>query len=258
MIGQVVAWLTDPAHWQGPDGVPTHLVEHVAYSLAAVAVAAVIGLPLGLVIGHTGRGTFAVAAVANAMRALPTLGLLTLFVLLLLPHVASDWVYLGPGEAVLFLLALPPILANTYSGVQNAPPEVRDAAQGMGMTGTGVLLRVELPCALPLILSGVRAAVLQCIATATVFAYVTLGGFGRYIVDGLDQRDFPKMASGAVLVAALALIADGLLVLLTRAAVSPGVSGRAGRATRNDHARALSRARGWLHPAQTLSRQELP
>jgi osmoprotectant transport system permease protein len=257
MISSIISWLTDPAHWHGPDGVPVHLAEHVGYSLAAVLVAAAVGLPLGLAIGHTGRGTFAVAAVANAMRAVPTLGLLTLLVLLLLPHVTNDWVYLGPGEAVLFLLALPPILTNSYAGVQNVPPDARDAAEGMGMTGFGVLLRVELPCALPLILSGVRAAVLQCIATATVLAYVTLGGFGRYIVDGLAQRDFPQMGSGALLVALLALLADGLLVLLARAVVSPGVSGRAGRATRPGHPRGPSRARGRFHPAHPLSPQEL-
>jgi osmoprotectant transport system permease protein len=248
VIGSIVSWLTDPAHWQGSDGIPTHLGEHVLYSLAAVLLAAVVALPLGLAIGHTGRGTVLVAGVANAMRAVPTLGLL--------PHVTSDWVYLGPGEGVLFLLALPPILTNTYAGVQNVPPEVRDAAEGMGMTGLDVLLKVELPCALPLILSGLRAAVLQCVATATVLAYVTLGGFGRYIIDGLAQRDFPQMASGALLVAVLALLADGLLVLLTRAVVSPGVSGRAGRAARSDRARGPQRTRERLDPAHTLVGQE--
>jgi osmoprotectant transport system permease protein len=257
VIRDILDWLGDPAHWQGPDGVPTHVAEHLGYSFAAVALAVLIGVPIGLVIGHTGRGTVAVAGLANAVRALPTLGLLTLFVILLLPHVANDWVYLGPGEAVLFLLALPPVLTNTYAGVQNVPPDVRDAARGMGMTGRGVLLRVELPCALPLVLSGVRAAVLQCIATATVLAYVTLGGLGRYIIDGLAQRDFPQMASGALVVAVLALIADGLLVLLTRAVVSPGVSGRAGRAARSGHARARARARGRFHPSATTVRQEL-
>jgi osmoprotectant transport system permease protein len=259
VIGDIAGWLTDPAHWHGPDGVPAHLVEHLGYTLGAVALAVLVGLPLGLVIGHTGRGTVVVAGLANAVRALPTLGLLTLFVLVVLPHVASDWAYLGPGEAVLFLLAVPPVLTSAYAGVQNVPPQVRDAAEGMGMTGPGVLFRVELPCALPLILSGVRAAVLQCIATATVLALVTLGGFGRYIIDGLAQRDFPKMASGALLVASLALIADGALVLVERVAVSPGVSGRAGRTARPALAHAVARARGRSlpsDPARIPSRQE--
>jgi osmoprotectant transport system permease protein len=229
MIGSIVRWLADPAHWQGPDGVPTRLLEHVGYTLVAVCLAAVVALPLGLVIGHTRRGTVLVAGIANAVRALPTLGLLILFVILLLPRLASDLVYLIPAEAVLVLLALPPILVNTYAGVQGVPPEVRDAAEGMGMTATGVLLRVELPVALPLILSGLRAAVLQAVATATVVAYVSLGGLGRFIIDGLAQRDFPQMAAGALLVAGLALFAEGLLVLLTRAVVSPGVSGRLDR-----------------------------
>jgi osmoprotectant transport system permease protein len=263
MTGAIWSWLTAGEHWTGPDGIPARLAEHLGYTLIAVAIAAVIALPLGLLIGHTGRGTFLVAGAANAVRALPTLGLLILFVILLSPHISSDLVYQIPGEAVLVLLALPPILTNTYAGVQNVPAEVRDAAQGMGMTGSGVLARVELPMALPLVLSGVRAATLQCVATATVIAYVSLGGLGRYIVDGVARRDFPMMASGALLVAVLALVADGVLALLTRAVVSPGISGRAGRAgprSRSDHVRASLRARGRFHPAQPVpsipSRQE--
>ena len=226
MIGNIVAWLAAGANWTGADGVPNRLLEHLGYSLLAVAISALIALPVGLAIGHTGRGTFLVAGLANALRALPTLGVLILFVILLSARISSSSVYLLASEAVLVLLAVPPILSNTYAGVQNVPPEARDAAEGMGMTGGQVLARVELPCALPLVLSGLRAATLQCIATATVAAYVSLGGFGRYIVDGLAQRDFPQMASGALLVAVLALAADGILVLLQRAVVSPGVSGR--------------------------------
>lgn len=221
MIGAILDWLTDPAHWQGPDGVPVRLGEHLEYTAVAVVIAALVALPVGLLVGHTRRGTVIVAGTANALRALPTLGLLILFVILLLPHLSSELVYLLPSEAVLVLLAVPPILTTTYAGVQNVPAAVRDAAEGMGMTGAEVLLRVELPVALPLILSGLRAATLQVIATATVTAYVSLGGFGRYIVDGLAQRDFPQMAGGALLVAALALIAEGVLVLVTRAAAYP-------------------------------------
>ena len=260
MIGDVVGWLTDPAHWSGVDGIPTHLFEHVWYSLLAVVVAAAIALPLGLLIGHTGRGTFVVAGLANGLRALPTLGLLILFVILLSPHITGTLVYLLPSEIVLVLLAVPPILTSTYAGVQNVPPAVRDAAEGMGMTGFRVLTRVELPCALPLLLSGVRAATLQCIATATVAAYVSLGGFGRYVVDGLAQRDFPQMAAGAVLVAGLALVADALLVLLERLTVSPGVSGRFGApagAGGSGRVRGMSRMVQRFLPLRTnLSRQE--
>jgi len=226
MIGSILDWLTASEHWSGPDGIPVHLWQHLWYSVLAVAIGTVIALPIGLAIGHTGRGTFLVAGTANVLRALPTLGLLILLVIVLSPRITSDLIYLLAAEIVLVLLAVPPILTNSYAGIQNVPPAVRDAAEGMGMTGRQVLLRVEFPCALPLILSGVRAAVLQCVATATVAAYVSLGGFGRYVVDGLASRDFPQMASGAFCVALLALLAEGVLLVLERAVVSPGVSGR--------------------------------
>jgi osmoprotectant transport system permease protein len=185
MIGTVLRWLTTPDHWTGPDGIPVHLLEHLEYALIAVVVAAVLALPAGLVIGHTGRGTVLVATLANTLRALPTLGLLVLVVIELAPRITSDAVYLLSSEVVLVLLAVPSILSSTYAGVQNLPPATRDAAEGMGMTGSQVLLRVELPCALPLILSGVRAAMLQCVATATVAAVVSLGGLGRPAAAGL-------------------------------------------------------------------------
>jgi osmoprotectant transport system permease protein len=228
VIGDVTTWLTTAAHWQGAEGVPARLREHLGYSLVAVLVALAVALPLGLWIGHTGRGTFLVAGIANSLRALPTLGLLILFVILLAPHLTgkSDLVYLLPCEAVLVLLAVPPILTTTYAGVQNVPPTVRDAATGMGMNGRQVLFRVEVPCALPLIVSGARSATLQCVATATVGAYISLGGLGRYVVDGVAQQDYPQMASGALLVAARALLVDALIALGQRALVSPGVSGR--------------------------------
>jgi osmoprotectant transport system permease protein len=226
VIGQVGAWLADPAHWQGSDGIPAHLLEHVGYSLVAVTLAVAVALPLGLLIGHTGRGTALVAGVANSLRALPTLGLLILFVIMLAPHVTGDLVYLVPSEAVLALLAVPPVLTSSYAGVQNVPAAVREAARGMGMTGGQVLRQVEVPCAAPLILSGIRSATLQCIATATVAAYVSLGGLGRYVVDGLAQQDYPQMASGALLVALLAVGADVGLAMVQRILLSPGVTGR--------------------------------
>ncbi len=227
MIRDVGVWLTTTAHWHGPEGIPVHVREHLAYTLVAVLIGLAVALPAGLLIGHTGRGTATVGAVANSIRALPTFGLMVLLVIVLAPHMSggSDAVYLVPVETVLVLLAVPPILAGTYAGVQNVAPAVRDAAAAMGMSGPGVLLRVELPNALPLIFSGVRSATLQCVATATVAAYVPLGGLGRYVVDGLSQGDYPQMASGAVLVAVLAVTLDALLAGLQRLVVSPGVSG---------------------------------
>ncbi|MEO6886915.1 MAG: ABC transporter permease [Jatrophihabitantaceae bacterium] len=223
-------WLTSIDNWKNSysqTGISTQIGNHVEYSLIAVVIAAAIALPLGLLIGHTGRLRWLVG-VANGLRALPTIGLLILFYVLLAPHFhgRGNAVFLIPTEIVLILLAVPPILANTFAGVQNVDPAARDAASGMGMTGTQVLFRVELPNALPLIFSGVRSATLQVIATATVAAYVGLGGLGRFVYDGLASHDFPQVTGGAILVAVLALLADIVLSLLQRYAVSRGVSGR--------------------------------
>jgi osmoprotectant transport system permease protein len=228
MIGNIIDWLTASEHWSGPEAIPTRSWEHLNYSLIALVIAVLIALPVGLLIGHTGKGTAAVAGLANSLRALPTIGLLIFFVVLISPHIhgKGDAAYLIPTEIVLVLLAIPSILSNTFAGVQNVDPAARDAASGMGMTGSQVLFKVELPCALPLIMSGIRSATLQVIATTTIAAYVSLGGLGRYVFDGQSQQDYPQMASGAVLVAVLAMSADFILAMLQRVIVSRGISGR--------------------------------
>jgi osmoprotectant transport system permease protein len=209
-------WLFDPANWTGSGGIPARLVEHLGYVALAMIIAFVIALPVGAWVGHTGRGGFLVVGSANALRALPTLGVL---ILLVTPFGLS---IIGPLIA-LVVLAVPPLLAGTYAGVRNVDPAVVDAARGMGMRGGEVLWRVELPNALPLIIGGVRSAVLQVISTATIAAYVGLGGLGRYIFDGLAQRDFPQMIGGSLLVALLAIVVDLLLVALQKVVVSPGL-----------------------------------
>jgi osmoprotectant transport system permease protein len=178
-----------------------------------------------------------VVSAANAIRALPSVGLLVLLVVIIAPHFygRTDTGYVIPTEIVLVLLAVPSILSNTVAGVQNVDPAVRDAAYGMGMTGPQVLFRVELPNALPLIFSGFRSATLQVIATATIASYVTLGGLGRFIYDGLAQQDYPQMISGGLLVAALALVSDLLLALAQRYAVSRGITGRLRRSERGGY-----------------------
>src|SRR3954468_3576998 len=230
MIGDVFNWLTDPSHWTSTafdTGIWDQLLAHIGFTLIALAISLVIALPLGLWIGLTGKATWLVSAV-NAVRALPTVGVLVLLVVIIAPHFygRTNNGYLIPTEIVLVLLAVPPILSNAYAGVENVAPDVRDAAFGMGMTGSQVLFRVELPNALPLIFSGFRSATLQVIATATIAAYVTLGGLGRFIYDGLAQQDYPQMISGGLLVAMLALVADLLLALAQRYTVSPGITGR--------------------------------
>lgn len=234
MINLILEWLTDSAHWQGDDGILRRVVEHLQYSLVAVLIAALIAIPLGLYIGHTGRGRFVAVSAVGAARAIPSLGLLFLAVLWLGPRLSGDLAYLAPTGLVLVVLAIPPILSGAYAGVEGVDPAARDAAVGMGMRGREVLRQVEFPCALPLILSGIRSATLQVIATATIAAVVGLGGLGRFLIDGLAVRDTPQTASGAVLVATLALLVDMVLSLLQRSVVSKGLTGRYEKVSSHD------------------------
>ncbi|GGK49990.1 ABC transporter permease [Planomonospora parontospora subsp. parontospora] len=218
----LIEFLGDPANWTGADGVPARLLEHLEFAGLSLLLAMAVAVPLGLWIGHTGRGALLVVLSANAARALPTLGLLVLIVLLM-----------GVGTIVpvlipLVALAVPPILVNAYEGVRGVDPELRDAAYGMGLRGRQVLFGVLVPVALPLILLGLRTAAIQVVATATVAAYVGLGGLGRYVIDGLATQDYPRAVGGAVLVAGLALAVQGLFAILSRISVSPGVSRRPG------------------------------
>jgi len=180
MINRILAWLADGAHWQGDDGILRRVVEHLEYSLVAVLIAALIAIPLGLYIGHTGRGRFLVVNAVGAARAIPSLGLLYLAFFWLAPRLSGESAFLAPAGLVLVVLAIPPILSGAYAGVEGVEPAARDAAVGMGMRGQEVMRHVELPCALPLILSGIRSAMLQVIATATIAAVLGLGGLGRF------------------------------------------------------------------------------
>ena len=219
-------YLGDGSHWSGSDGVPARVVEHLEYTFLALAFVCLIALPLGLFVGHTGRGSVAIAGSANALRALPDFGLLVYVVLLISGRLPAQLAYLLPSILVLVILGIPAVLSATYAGIQAVDPAARDAAKGMGMTGSQVLWRVEIPNALPLILSGIRSSMLQIVATATIAAYVSLGGLGRFILDGQSQRDYSQMAAGAVLVGVLAIVLDLLLAGIQRLVVSPGVTGR--------------------------------
>ncbi len=230
MIGNLFSWLFDPANWQGDFGVPHRLLEHLVYCGIALGAALLIGVPLGLVIGHTGRGTFVVTGAVNALRALPTLGLLLLVILLLGSRIPGAVGFALPAIVVLVVLAVPPILAGTYSGVTGVDPDARDAAYGIGMIGREVLWHVEVPGAMPLVMSGVRSATLQVISTATIAAFAGLGGLGRFLIDGLAVRDYPQVLAGAVLVAALAIAAEVSLAGLQAVVVPRGISGRYPRA----------------------------
>jgi osmoprotectant transport system permease protein len=210
-------YLTDSYNWSGPEGIANRILQHIWYTATALGLAAAIALPVGLWIGHTRRGVFLAINLGNAARALPSLGLLMLAVLL------TDQIGFLPVLIALVALGIPPILTSTYAGLSGVDPATIDAARGMGMTGREILTKVEIPIAMPLIISGLRGATLQIVSTATIAALVALGGLGRYVVDGLKLRDFPQMFSGALLVALLAIALDLLFALAGRITVSKGL-----------------------------------
>jgi osmoprotectant transport system permease protein len=192
-------WLSAPAQWHGADGIPVRVAQHLGYTFESLLIAAIIALPLGILVGHYGRGGFFVVNLANAWRAIPTLGLLILMVSLI---GFSLLAWLVP----LVVLAIPAILVNAYEGVAGVDPDLKDAARGMGMTDRQILWKVEIPVALPLIMLGLRTGAIFVVATATIAAEIGLGGLGRYIIDGLATNDYAQVAGGAVLVVVLALL----------------------------------------------------
>lgn len=209
----------NPAYRTGYDSIWTRLAEHCQYSLLALAIAAAIALPLAIASGHTGRGEGAIATVAVFGRAVPSTGLL---VLLAVELNLSLTVTMIP----LVLLGIPPILFATHAGIRAVDREAIDAARGMGMTAGQTIGRVEIPAALPTILSGLRGAAVQIVATATLAAVLSFGGLGRYIIDGLYQYDYPQVVGGAVLVALLSLLTLLVFRLLDRLLVSRGLRSR--------------------------------
>lgn len=216
-----LSYLLDAGNWDWaiPGSLPHRIVEHLQFTAITLAIAAAIAIPIGLFIGHTNRGAFLAINIGNAGRSLPTFGLLSLIVTI---------VGLGrlPLILALVVLAVPPILTTTYAGLRAVEPTVVDSARGMGMRPLQILFRAEVPVALPLILGGIRSAALQVVATATVAAYVGLGGLGRLLVDGLSLNLYDQVVAGAVLVAALAIMIDLLGAFVQRLVVSPGVTGR--------------------------------
>jgi osmoprotectant transport system permease protein len=207
-IGNLIHWFTNGQHWSGPDGIPIRIGQHLFISAVAVAAAILVALPIGLAIGHRRRGEFLAVSVANIGRAVPSFAVLVLvfaFMARLAPGIAYGF---GPGVITLLLLGIPPILTNTIVGIQNVDTDTVEAARGMGMRERDILLRLELPLASGLILGGIRTAVLQIVATATLIALIGGGGLGRYIIDGTAQGDTTMTVAGAVLVALLAIVTE--------------------------------------------------
>ncbi len=208
---QAFEWIADPANATGSGGVWARSWEHLWYTVLAVLLASVVAIPLGYLVGHTRRGRSLVVASSGAARALPTLGVVTLFGLVLGIGLVAPLV-------ALVLLAIPSVLAGAYAGIEAIDPRTVDAARAMGMSEWQVLTRVEIPLGLPLLLGGLRSATLQVVATATLAAYVGAGGLGRFLFLGLKTQDYPQMLASALLVVALALIMEGVFEIAERGA----------------------------------------
>jgi len=220
------AWLTSGKHWSGGGGVLHRLSEHLYLTGVCLLIACAVALPVALWLGHIGRGGALAVNISNVGRAVPTFAVL---VLLTLSPLGShgDW----PTIVALVLFALPPLLTNAYVGMRECDRDVVEAARGMGMSGWQLLRRVELPLAFPLIMTGVRSAAVQLVATATLAALPGGGGLGRVITAGFNTYNTPQVVAGAVLVAVLALLVEGVLVVAGRL-LDPMRGRRTGRAGR--------------------------
>ena len=214
-FGDAIVYLNDPFNWTRRNGILELLGQHMAISTIAVLAALVLAVPVGIALGSAGRGRGAVVVLSNVSRAVPTLALLTLF--------AVSPIGFGARATTIALavFAIPPILTNTYVGFRGVDADVREAARGMGMSRTQVIARVEFPLALPLVMTGIRTAAVQVVATASLAALVAGGGLGRIVALGFGQQDYGQIIAGAILIAVLALLTELALVILTWA-VTPG------------------------------------
>lgn len=221
-LGELIAWFTDPENWQGVDGVPNRTWEHVQMTVFSTTVAALFAIPPAVVLAHRRLGGVLVVAAVNIGRAVPSFAIVAIF----LPISIQLGLGLGfwPTFLALFFLAVPPMFSNTYTGVAGVDPSLVEASRGMGMTERQIMLRIEVPMAMPIIIAGVRVATVQVIATATLGALVAWGGLGRYIIDGFSVQNLAEVAAGGILVALLAIGAEVAFSALERRVTPKGVS----------------------------------
>ncbi len=226
-LAHLFGWFTTSANWSGPTGIPVLFVNQLKLSAAVIVTALVLGGGLGVVLGHTGRGGLVAVNAANAFRAVPTLALLTL--LAIQPAISLKWNGFLAAWIALTMLAIPPILTNTYVGMREVDADVRDAAKAMGLTGLQVLRGVEAPLAIPFVMAGVRTASIEVVATSTLAAYVSYSDLGTPILSGLNTGDTVPAVAGSLLVAVLAGLIALALGLLTRALTPPPLRHRVAR-----------------------------
>lgn len=228
------AWILDPANMLGPTGWIARLLEQLGYTFGAVALAAIVAVPLGYLVGHTGRGRDLAVAFSGGLRALPSLGVLILF-----------GFGLGIGFKAplltLVILAIPPLLAGAYAGFEAVDRRTIDAARAVGMTELQVVGKVEVPLGLPLLIGGVRSSILQVVATATLAGYIGGGALGTFIFQGAATRNYDMMLGASILVTALALVLEGIFALLQKLVVPRGVvaTGQQDIRTRSSRPRAV-------------------
>ncbi|GAA5202349.1 ABC transporter permease [Microbacterium jejuense] len=224
------AWIFSPDRLTGSLTLPMAIAQHLAFTFGSVAIAAVIAIPVGWLIGHTGRGREIAVILSGAARALPALGLVILLVML-----AGVTLKTEAAVTVFVILAIPSILAGAYAGIEAIDRSVIDAGRAMGMTEWQILFRIEMPLGLSLLIGGLRSATLQVVATVTIAAYVGLGGLGFFMIQGLNSRNFTEILGASIVVVALALVLDGLFALLARFAV-PRTTGPRTRLSRAEAA----------------------
>jgi osmoprotectant transport system permease protein len=226
LFGEALAWLTDPANWTDPrNGILLRLWEHVSLSALSLAAAVAIALPVGLYIGHTGRGAALAVAIANIGRAVPSLGWIGIMLPITLALLGRNGLGFAPAFVALVALGIPPIVTNAYAGLRDVDPDLIEAGRGMGMREMEVMTQVEVPVALPVILAGVRSSAVQVVATATLAAVVAGGTLGDFILQGIRIRDLDRVYGAAILVALLAIATELAFAWLQARAVSPGLRG---------------------------------
>lgn len=239
-FAEAFAFIGDGSSWAGPNGIPTRLGEHLWYSVVAVALASVVAVPVGFAIGHTGRGRAIAVAVSGGARALPTFGVITLIA-------GAVGIGLTAPMISFVVLAIPSVLAGAYAGFEAVDRSTVDAARAVGMTEWQIVTRVEVPLGLPLLIGGIRSAVLQVVATATLATIVGSGGLGSYIIIGLRANDYGRMLAGSILVIVLAVALEAVFSVVQRLVVPAGVT--AGRPT-DSRTRVARRAPGTATPLQ--------
>jgi osmoprotectant transport system permease protein len=222
ILADTLTWLTDPTHWSGPNGIPVRLLEHAVISAGSLGIALAIAVPVGLWIGHTGRWTSVAVNAANLWRALPSLAVIAI----VLPITAALDPQAGfkiyPTVVAMVVLGVPPILVNTYAGIHGVDHDVVEAGRGLGMSEAQILARIELPLAIGVLITGIRSGAVQIVATATLGAIFGFGGLGRYLVDGIAQRDSGQVFGGVILVGGLVMGTELLFGAIQRSVTPRG------------------------------------